>query len=246
MSTVQRAAASSTTSGSSTVTEAGKRRLLPRAERRAQILDAAASAFAERGFSDTAMEEVAARAGITKLIVYRHFGSKAELYQAVLESVFDRLATEVTDRIPTMVGRGAVPSALMVVAREQPEALRLLMVHSAREPEFDELVKRFDAVAQSVAASVLESTGDDEVDRWQARTLADFVVGGVLRWVEDGDPARDAEVVARLAAGGARLAAGWRERELDESTPHDDAPGVRNRRFPDQRCTSDDPKADER
>jgi AcrR family transcriptional regulator len=34
------------------------------------------------------MDEVAARAGITKLIVYRHFGSKTELYQAVLESVF--------------------------------------------------------------------------------------------------------------------------------------------------------------
>jgi hypothetical protein len=104
----------------------------------------------------------------------------------------------------------------MVVAREQPDALRLLMVHSSREPEFDELVKRFDAVAWSVAASVLDPTGDDEVDRWQARTLADFVVGGVLGWVEHGDPTRDDEVVARLAAGAARLAAGWRDRELDD------------------------------
>ena len=215
MSTAQQAAAQPTANPPGP-TGGGKRRLLPRAERRAQILDAAASAFAQRGYSDTAMDEVAARAGITKLIVYRHFGSKTELYQAVLESVFARLATEVTDRIPAMVGRGAVPSALMVVAREQPDALRLLMVHSSREPEFDELVKRFDAVAWSVAASVLDPTGDDEVDRWQARTLADFVVGGVLGWVEHGDPTRDDEVVARLAAGAARLAAGWRDRELDD------------------------------
>ena len=198
---------------------AAPRRLLPRAERRAQILGAAASAFAERGYSDTSMDDVAARAGITKLIVYRHFGSKSELYQAVLNSVFARLATEVTERIPRLLGKGAVPSALMVVAREQPDALRLLVVHSAREPEFDELINRFNVVAQSAAASVLEPTGDAEVDRWQARTLADFVIGGVLRWVEDGDPARDDEVVGRLAAGAARLAAGWRERSLDYPTP---------------------------
>ena len=198
---------------------AAPRRLLPRAERRAQILGAAASAFAERGYSDTSMDDVAARAGITKLIVYRHFGSKSELYQAVLNSVFARLATEVTERIPRLLGKGAVPSALMVVAREQPDALRLLVVHSAREPEFDELINRFNVVAQSAAASVLDPTGDAEVDRWQARTLADFVIGGVLRWVEDGDPARDDEVVGRLAAGAARLAAGWRERSLDYPTP---------------------------
>ena len=191
------------------------RRLLPRAERRAQILDAAASAFAERGYSDTSMDDVAARAGITKLIVYRHFGSKSELYQAVLDAVFNRLATEVTQRIPDQLGKGAVPSALMVVAREQPDALRLLVVHSSREPEFAELINRFNAVAQSAAASVLEPTGDAEVDRWQARTLTDYVVGGVLRWVEDGDPARDDEVVGRLSAGSARLAAGWRERSID-------------------------------
>lgn len=197
---------------------AAPRRLLPRAERRAQILGAAASAFAERGYSDTSMDDVAARAGITKLIVYRHFGSKSELYQAVLNSVFARLATEVTERIPRLLGKGAVPSALMVVAREQPDALRLLVVHSAREPEFDELINRFNVVAQSAAASVLDPTGDAEVDRWQARTLADFVIGGVLRWVEDGDPARDDEVVGRLAAGAARLAAGWRERSLDSAT----------------------------
>ncbi len=198
--------------------QSAPRRLLPRAERRAQILGAAASAFAERGYSDTSMDDVAARAGITKLIVYRHFGSKSELYQAVLDSVFNRLATEVTERIPHMLGKGAVPSALMVVAREQPDALRLLVVHSAREPEFAELINRFNVVAQSAAASVLEPTGDPEVDRWQARTLADFVIGGVLRWVEEGDPARDDEVIGRLAAGAARLAAAWRERSIDPPT----------------------------
>ena len=62
--------------------------------RRAAILRAAAAAFAERGFADTSMDDVAAAAGITRLIVYRHFPSKEALYVAVLEGVRDRLAEE--------------------------------------------------------------------------------------------------------------------------------------------------------
>ncbi|MEZ5380338.1 MAG: TetR/AcrR family transcriptional regulator [Microthrixaceae bacterium] len=201
----------------------GKRRLLPRAERRAQILSAAASAFAERGYSDTSMDEVANRAGITKLIVYRHFGSKAELYQAVLESVFGRLAEVLIDRIPDMVGQGAVPGALMSVAREQPDAMRLLMVHSAREPEFSELYRRYEAVAQSISALVLSDTGARELDRWQARMLAEFVTGGILNWVDDGDPARDEEVVKRLSQGARGMASAWRELPPEPAATSDES-----------------------
>jgi AcrR family transcriptional regulator len=43
--------------------------LLDRPARRASILAAAAGAFAQRGFADTAMDDVAAAAGITRLIV---------------------------------------------------------------------------------------------------------------------------------------------------------------------------------
>src|SRR3954470_6565918 len=70
------------------------RRLLPRDERQAQLLSAAATAFAHAGFAGTSMEDVAATAGVTKLIVYRHFDSKDELYRAVLTQVATRLREE--------------------------------------------------------------------------------------------------------------------------------------------------------
>ncbi|HYD10163.1 MAG TPA: helix-turn-helix domain-containing protein, partial [Acidimicrobiales bacterium] len=63
-----------TTSGSAPTT----RRLLSREDRAASILRGAADAFAHGGFAATSMEDVAAASGITKLIVYRHFGSKEE------------------------------------------------------------------------------------------------------------------------------------------------------------------------
>src|SRR3954453_19628082 len=68
------------------------RQLLPRDERRAQILVTAARAFAAEGYAATSMDDVAKSAGVTKLIVYRHFASKAELYRAILERAANRLA----------------------------------------------------------------------------------------------------------------------------------------------------------
>ena len=48
---------------------------LPRAERERQILDAALAVFAERGFQNASMDAVAERVGVTKPVVYTHFGS---------------------------------------------------------------------------------------------------------------------------------------------------------------------------
>src|SRR6185295_14367587 len=58
---------------------------LPAAERRALIETAAGRLFGERGYEATTLDEIAAAAGVTKPILYRHFGSKAALYLALLE-----------------------------------------------------------------------------------------------------------------------------------------------------------------
>ena len=60
------------------------RKLLPAPERRAALIQAAKDAFAERGFAATSMDDVAAAAGVSRLIVYRHFESKEDLYDVVV------------------------------------------------------------------------------------------------------------------------------------------------------------------
>src|SRR3954454_14782186 len=67
------------------------------AGRRESILRAAARAFGEHGFAGTSRDEVPAAAGITRLVVYRHFQSKDALYAAVLQRVSDRLGEAFTD-----------------------------------------------------------------------------------------------------------------------------------------------------
>ena len=85
-------------------------KLLPRAERRAAILHGAARAFASSGFADTSMEDVAAACGVTKLIVYRHFGSKEELYREILQQVFDDLGEELRSELAMPTQSGSVPA----------------------------------------------------------------------------------------------------------------------------------------
>src|SRR4051795_8352795 len=61
------------------------RRRLPVAERRELITEAAGRLFGERGYAGTRLEDIAAAAGVTKPVVYRHFDSKKSLYLALLE-----------------------------------------------------------------------------------------------------------------------------------------------------------------
>jgi AcrR family transcriptional regulator len=68
-------------------------RRLPPGERRALIVDAAGRLFGERGYEGTRLEDVAAAAGVTKPILYRHFADKAALYLALLERHRDDLGS---------------------------------------------------------------------------------------------------------------------------------------------------------
>jgi AcrR family transcriptional regulator len=80
------------------VTTPTHRRRLPKEHRRELILAAAARVFAERGYGAAAIKEIAAQAGVTKSVVYDHFGSKQELYVDLLRQHADALTACVFDR----------------------------------------------------------------------------------------------------------------------------------------------------
>jgi AcrR family transcriptional regulator len=62
-------------------------------ERRQQLLDVGRHLFAERGLDGTSVEEIASRAGVSKPVVYEHFGSKEGLYAVVVDREMDRFLT---------------------------------------------------------------------------------------------------------------------------------------------------------
>src|SRR5262245_15608146 len=103
-------------------------RRLPRAQRREQILAAATEAFARSGFAATGLDDIATEAGITRVLLYRHFESKTDLYQAVLNRMCARLDAHVEE--PVGGFSNASLDGLLAAAVESPAGFRLLFQHA--------------------------------------------------------------------------------------------------------------------
>jgi AcrR family transcriptional regulator len=172
---------------------------MPRAERVQQVLEAAARAFARSGFAATSMDEIAAEAGISKLMIYRDFEGKRELYEAILESFNRRLLDKVRDDPEGGASRqGQI--ALLEVAREQPDAFMLVFRHAAREPEFAPYAEEFRAFAVRTGERRLAAEIQDPVAlRWTARVAFALTVEAIIAWLEVGDPDRDEAFLDALA-----------------------------------------------
>ena len=67
------------------------------AQRREQLIAIGRQLFAERGFDATSVEEVAARAKVSKPVVYEHFGGKEGLYAVVVDREVRALLDRITD-----------------------------------------------------------------------------------------------------------------------------------------------------
>jgi AcrR family transcriptional regulator len=163
------------------VTE-GKR--LPRAERREQILAAATEAFADTGFAATSLDDVAAAAGISRVILYRHFESKNDLYRAVVDLAVDRMV-EVTNGELTENTLGA----LLTWAGDDPAGFRLLFRHAAREPEFRQEIDELRGhMADAVFGHVAGEVSDERWARWVAQLSSAVVVEAIMAWLDAGRP----------------------------------------------------------
>lgn len=78
-----------------TTTHQPRPRTKRRPYRRQQILDAAITLFAERGYHDTGMNDIGAIVGITGPGIYRHFPSKEAILEAAIEDAAEQMLTQV-------------------------------------------------------------------------------------------------------------------------------------------------------
>ncbi|MEU1165562.1 TetR/AcrR family transcriptional regulator [Streptomyces sp. NPDC005921] len=171
-----------------------------RLERRAQILDAATRAFARAGFAATSLDDIAAEAGLTHVMLYRHFESKADMYRSVLDRACGRLAESVGG---DTFDEDSLP-ALIRAASADPDAFRLLFRHAAKEPEFRDLVDTFTTASAEVARWNLAQLipAGPWLD-WAARVIPAFTADAVIAWLDAGQPDPDhaAERISRAVHG---------------------------------------------
>jgi AcrR family transcriptional regulator len=163
-------------------------RRLPRSQRREQIIAAATRAFARAGFAATNLDDIATEAGISRAILYRHFDSKTDLYQAVLDNACSRLATATgTDEFTENSVAG-----LLRAAATDPAGFRLLFDHAAREPEFRQTMDLFRSEMTRVAHKQLAAEiPNPHWAAWAAQLVPTVAIAAVTAWLDAGQPDPD-------------------------------------------------------
>jgi AcrR family transcriptional regulator len=158
---------------------------LRRPQRRDQILAAATRAFARFGFTATSLDDIATEAHVSRVILYRHFESKTNLYRAVLDRAYAHLYAAVgvgeytSDTIP----------ALISAAAEDPDGFRLLFHHAAREPEFRAEMDHFRANAVQLARrQIVRMVSQPAWAQWASNLAPTLTVDAVIAWLDAGQP----------------------------------------------------------
>ena len=98
---------------------------LSRGDRMEQTLGVAHGLFAERGYAEVTMDEIAAAVGVTKPLLYNYFGNKERLYIACMERAGDSLTETVGDgdrRAPTAPATRSAPASAPSSASSTPTA----------------------------------------------------------------------------------------------------------------------------
>jgi AcrR family transcriptional regulator len=178
-------------------------------ERRAVITRAAGRLFARHGYAATKLEDIAAAAGVTKPIVYRHFDSKKALYLNLLVKHEEDLPTFFVG-VDRSAGTAEVVRAILDrwfdYVRANQHAWFMLFRDSSGDEDIRALRRRVNLRArQVIAAFIAEEAGSsippDQVDP-TAELLTSGLAGLALWWIDHPDVPKPVmvDVAARIIA----------------------------------------------
>jgi AcrR family transcriptional regulator len=136
-------------------------------ERRAAIIETAINLFAEKGFRGVTTRELAQAVGVSEPVLYQHFPSKRDLYNAIIETIVENSESSFGDW-PDILSRlsdnreffTTVASAIIDWHERHPAYLRLLLFSALEGHEFSEIfferhsVHFFNALADHIRTRV--------------------------------------------------------------------------------------------
>ncbi|GAA2422179.1 TetR/AcrR family transcriptional regulator [Actinomadura vinacea] len=174
-------------------------------ERREQLLNIGRTLFAERGLDGTSVEEIAAAAGVSKPVVYEHFGGKEGLYAVVVDREFERLLGLVTEALSSAIHyRGKLEKAalaLLEYIETNPDGFRILVRDSHGGTGTGSFASLLSEIAGEVEHVMARELDRRDYDEKYAPMYAQMLVGMVALtgqwWLDARRPKRE-EVAAHL------------------------------------------------
>jgi AcrR family transcriptional regulator len=129
-------------------------------DRRKQIVAVAADLFANRGFQGTTTKEIAERAAVSEAIIFRHFATKDELYNAILDDKVKRSIARIETHLKDAASRaddraffGALAFELLEFHRNDKAFMRLLLFSALEGHELSKIF--FHSTVQRVRRKLL-------------------------------------------------------------------------------------------
>jgi AcrR family transcriptional regulator len=185
------------------------KRLAPH-QRRDLIVEAAGRLFGEHGYDGTRLDDVAAAAGVTKPILYRHFDDKTALYLALLARHREDRGS-FAGAIPatgTLEQRlRAVLEVWLGYVETHAYAWRMLFRDTGGGPKVQAFRLDVHERARATLVGLIRSLGEDRIPARELEPLAELLSMGmaslVLWWVDDPAASREAilDAIARIWLG---------------------------------------------
>ena len=170
-------------------------------ERREQLLDIGRRLFAERGLDGTSIEEIAARADVSKPVVYEHFGGKEGLYAVVVDREVERfiaMATRLLSGEDTMEKFEVAAVGLLRYIQDNSDGFRILVRDSnpsSGSGTFASLISDIASQVEYILGDMLKERGyDPKLAPMYAQMLVGMVAFTGQWWLDARKP--ELEVVA--------------------------------------------------
>lgn len=170
-------------------------------ERRHQLIEVARGLFSERGFDSTSVEEIAQRAGVSKPVVYEHFGGKEGLYAVVVDREMETLLAMITSSLTQNRSRFRIQQvalALLTYMEDRTEGFRILVRGTPTAGETGKysslLTDAISQVEHLLASDFQRRDRDPALAPLYAQALVGMVTVTAQWWLDVREPSK--EVVA--------------------------------------------------
>lgn len=169
-------------------------------QRREQLIAIGRTAFAECGFDGTSVEDIAARAGVSKPLVYEHFGGKEGLYAVVVDREMLHLERIITDALQHGRSRERIERAviaLLTYVEDETDGFQILVrdMTPGQERSYSTLLNAAVGQVAHILARAFKRSGlDPDMAVLYGQALVGMVSMTAQWWLDERSP--DKEVVA--------------------------------------------------
>jgi AcrR family transcriptional regulator len=167
-------------------------------ERRQLLMDSAAAVIAYKGLRSTTMDDIAASLDMTKIVLYRTFGTKDKLIDSILERITEEFLSVDALQIKEYGDR---LHRYLDISRQYEDSMRILLLLTPYDEKYNKPYKKLNAqLIKRMMERIKQrqKTGETECgldNKFVSESIVSFVLVSISRWLKHGKRNQDSEFV---------------------------------------------------